>query len=370
MKDSIACDSRSAAARRGSLLRLIVGIIALLGGFHMWSNAAVPQQTYEWHDLPQLPQSLAGQCVGTIGKLLVVAGGSSWTKPPWAGGTKHWSDEVLALAPGGQQWQLIGHLPHPLAYGSAVQVGKEMLCIGGQDAEQTYNTALQLGLDGKKLTIRNLPNLPQPLTNAQAALAGDKVFVVGGQHTLNAKDVSSEIWSLNLSDPRQSQEWKGEPSPPWKHARILPVVAGCGHDLYVLSGADLSVDNGGTSHRTYLSDAWRLKEGASWEKLPDLPSPVTGAPSLCDESGSVVVFGGDNGSLAEQITSLKDQHPGFSLKTLRFGLPNATWTTGSQLPVSLVTTGATLWDGQYVIAGGENKPGHRSSRVIAMKRGG
>jgi N-acetylneuraminic acid mutarotase len=147
-------------------------------------------------------------------------------------------------------------------------------------------------------------------------------------------------------------------------------VAGCGHDLYVLSGADLSVDNGGTSHRTYLSDAWRLKEGASWEKLPDLPSPVTGAPSLCDESGSVVVFGGDNGSLAEQITSLKDQHPGFSLKTLRFGLPNATWTTGSQLPVSLVTTGATLWDGQYVIAGGENKPGHRSSRVIAMKRGG
>jgi N-acetylneuraminate epimerase len=215
-----------------------------------------------------------------------------------------------------------------------------------------------------------LPNLPQPITNAQAALAADKVYVVGGQHTLNAKDVSSEIWSLDLSDRRPSQEWRSEPSPPWKHARILPVVVGCGPDLYVLSGADLSVDNGGTPHRTYLSDAWRLKGGASWERLPDPPSPVTGAPSLCDESGSLVVFGGDNGSLAEQITSLKDQHPGFSLKTLRFELRNATWSAGSQLPVSLVTTGATLWDGQYVIAGGENKPGHRSSRVIAMKSGG
>ena len=369
MQDSIAGDSCSAAARREPMLRLMVGMIALLGGFHMLSNAAVPQQSYEWRDLPPLPQSIAGQCVGTIGDLLVVAGGSSWTAPPWAGGTKHWSDEVLALAPGGQQWQLIGHLPHPTAYGSAVQVGKQMLCIGGQDAERTYNTALQLGLDGKKLTIRNFPDLPRPITNASAALAGDKVYVVGGQHTLNAMDVSSEIWSLNLSDRRPSQAWKSEPSPPWKHARILPVVAGCGHELYVVSGADLSVDSGGTSHRTYLSDAWRLKGGASWEKLPDLPSPVTGAPSICDESGSLVLFGGDNGSLAEQITSLKDQHPGFSLKTLRFDLHNATWSTGSQLPLSLVTTGATLWDGQYVIAGGENKPGHRSSRVIALKSG-
>ncbi len=360
----------SAAARRGPMLRLMVGMIALLGGFHMLSNAAVPQQSYEWHDLPPLPQSLAGQCVGTIGNLLVAAGGSTWTKPPWAGGTKHWSDEVLALAPGGQEWQLIGHLPRPMAYGSAVQVGKEMLCIGGQDAERAYNTALQLGLEGKKLTIKNLPDLPRPITNAQAALAGDKVYVVGGQHTLNAKDVSSEIWSLNLSDQRASQEWKNEPSPPWKHARILPVVAGCGRDLYVVSGADLSVDDTGAPHRTYLSDAWRLKGGVTWEKLPDAPSPVTGAPSICDESGSLVVFGGDNGSLAEQITTLKDQHPGFSLKTLHFDLHHAAWSAGSQLPVSLVTTGATLWDGQFVIAGGENQPGHRSSRVIAIKSGG
>ena len=104
------------------------------------------------------------------------------------------------------------------------------------------------------------------------------------------------------------------------------------------------------------------KGGVTWERLPDAPSPVTGAPSICDESGSLVVFGGDNGSLAEQITTLKDQHPGFSLKTLHFDLHDAAWSAGSQLPVSLVTTGATFWDGQFVIAGGENQPGHRSSR--------
>ena len=78
--------------------------------------------------------------------------------------------------------------------------------------------------------------------------------------------------------------------------------------------------------------------------------------------GSLVVFGGDNGGLATQILSLKDKHPGFSLKTLR--LHDSTWSTISQLPLSLVTTGATYWKGQIVIAGGENQPGHRSNRVI------
>jgi N-acetylneuraminic acid mutarotase len=332
----------------------ILGLVALAG------LAGGSQPVHVWHELPQLPESLAGQCVGTVGNLLVVAGGSKWTKPPWDGGTKLWSDEIFALAPGTQQWQMIGHLPRPMGYGSAVQAGKTLLCIGGQDAEHTFSTTLQLSLDGHGIRVNSLPDLTRPVTNASAALIDHKVYLVGGQHSLHPKDVSREIWSLNLSDSK----WKQEPSPAWQHARILPVVAGCGGDLYVASGADLVVDAGDTFHRTYLSDAWRLKRGAEWERLPDTPSPVAGAPSVCDPSGSLVIFGGDNGSLAAQIPTLKDQHPGFSLKTLRFDPHDSTWSTVSQLPLSLVTTGATYWEGQYVIAGGENKPGHRSNRVI------
>jgi N-acetylneuraminic acid mutarotase len=316
---------------------------------------------YVWHDLPQLPESLAGQCVGTVGDLLVVAGGSKWTKPPWEGGTKLWSDEIFALAPGAQQWRMIGHLPQPMGYGSAVQAGSTMLCIGGQDAEHTFDTTLQLSLDGHRIQIKRLAQLPQPITNASAALVGGRVYIVGGQHSLHPKDVSREIWSLGLS----GGEWKQEATPPWRHARILPVVAGCDGDLYVASGADLVVDAGDTFHRTYLSDAWRLKHGGWWEKLPDTPTPVAGAPSACDASGSLLIFGGDDGKLATQIFSLKNQHPGFSLNILRLDAPSLTWSSISQLPQSLVTTGAAFWQGPFVIAGGENQPGHRSNRVIA-----
>lgn len=143
------------------------------------------------------------------------------------------------------------------------------------------------------------------------------------------------------------------------------MVAGCGKDLYVASGADLSTDEKGAPHRSYLVDAWRLKGGKQWERLPDLPTPVTGAPAICTATGSLVIFGGDDGSLAEQIFTLKDRHPGFSLKILRFDPHHLTWTfTPSLLPLSIATSGATVWSGQYVIAGGEDRPGHRSNRVI------
>jgi N-acetylneuraminic acid mutarotase len=78
-----------------------------------------------------------------------------------------------------------------------------------------------------------------------------------------------------------------------------------------------------------------------------------------------VIFGGDDGKLATQIFSLKNQHPGFSLNVLRLDAHGLIWSSISQLPLSLVTTGSAFWQGQFVIPGGENKPGHRSNRVIA-----
>lgn len=359
---------RIANAKAAWALVALLVAIATFGGTYMCAAMMASNSTTTWRDLPPLPESIAGQCVGTIGDLLVVAGGSSWNKPPWSGGVKHWSDAVFGLAPGSKKWRLIGHLPYPVGYGSAVQIGKEMLCIGGQDAKHVYASALRLGFDGHGLTIQHLPNLPRPITNASAGLEGGNVYVVGGQNSLEAKDVSKEIWSLDLN--ASSPSWKGAPSPPWKHARILPVVAGCGSDLYVVSGADLTIDKDGTSRRSYLKDAWLLKGGNEWSRLPDVPAPVTGAPAICGPAGSLLIFGGDDGGLAAQIFTLKDRHPGFSRKILRVKPHRPHWSLVSpRLPLSLATTGATIWNGQYVIAGGENKPGHRSNRVIAVNIG-
>lgn len=331
----------------------------------MQATAEIHPPSSHWQDLPALPQPLAGQCVGNVGDLLVVAGGSTWTKPPWDGGIKRWSSDILALAPGATTWQTMGHLPRPAAYGAAAQVGHDMVCIGGQDADHVYDSALRLTLVGRRLQVTTLPDLPRPLTNAAAAAIGDTVFVVGGQQTLDAQMVSNDVWQIDVSEP--SPSWQKAPAPPWKHARILPIAASCSGDLYVASGADVVADVKGALRRIYLRDAWRLKPHHAWTRLPDLPVPVTGAPSICDAGrGALLIFGGDDGSLAPQIFTLKNKHPGFSLKTYRFH--DGAWTEDhvAALPVSLVTTGAVQWGGQYVIAGGENRPGHRSGRVIGL----
>lgn len=309
----------------------IVVIVFLGGGFLMQVKADATQLAVQSTDLPPLPEKIAGQCVGTVGDLLVVAGGSSWTKPPWDGGLKSWSDRVYALSPGSQEWKLIGHLPVPMGYGSAVQIDKELLCIGGQDAQQAYNTALRFKLVAGALVIQRLPDLPQPITNAGAALAGTKAYVVGGQNGLKPTDVSLQIWSLDLADESASRNWKKEAAPPWQDARILPVVTGCGNDLFVASGADLTLNEQGTLHRIYLKDAWILSPKSEWKRLADSSVPVAGAPSICDSKGFVLVFGGDDGKLSDQVFTLKDEHPGFSRGVRVMDLREDRW---SSIPVS------------------------------------
>ena len=350
------------------LIRLVV-IVLLESGLFMQVKADAIQLTVKSYDLPPLPEKIAGQCVGTVGDLLVVAGGSSWNKPPWAGGLKSWSDRVYALSPGSQQWKLIGHLPMPMGYGSAVQVGKELLCIGGQDAQRVYSTALRFKLQAGEFIVQRLPDLPRPTTNAGAALAGAKAYVVGGQNGLNPINVSGQIWSLDLAVDSASRSWKEEAAPPWQHVRILPIVAGCGNELFLASGADLTKDEKGTPHRIYLKDAWILTPKSEWKRLADSPAPVTGAPSICDNKGSVLVFGGDDGKLSDQVVTLKDDHPGFSHEMRAMDLRKNRWSSISGLPLSLATTGVTQWNDRYVIAGGEPQPGHRSDRVIALSIG-
>jgi N-acetylneuraminic acid mutarotase len=339
--------------------------LSVKGSFMSGSAPPTAASRSPWRFLASLPMAMAGQCVGTAGKSLVVAGGSTWTAPPWSGGVKAWSSAVYSLHSIDGFWSTETPLPAGIAYGASAQWNDSLLCVGGQDATQVFDSVLRFrSVNGKILTER-LPNLPRPLTNASAVVFAGILYVIGGQHNLTPAGVSKEIWSLRLEDGGHYGQWEVAPASPWDHARILPLVVGCGDFLYVMSGADLSADVTGASSRTYLKDAWRRDAAGSWKRLPDLPAAVVAAPASCSAHGAPVVFGGDDGELADQIQTLRDRHPGFSRKVYEMDPVTAAWTSVSELPVSLVTTAAARWRNHYVIAGGENQPGHRSARVIA-----
>jgi N-acetylneuraminic acid mutarotase len=335
---------------------------ALLFTAELAEGKSMTEDNTKWTDLPALPEALAGQCVGTSGDWLIVAGGSLWTAPPWAAGVKQWSDRVYGLRASDTAWKLLGHLPMPAGYGASAQWKQRLVCAGGQNATDVFRHVRSIGVDHNgALQIEELPELPQPLTNAAAAVAGDQLFLIGGQHSIHPDGIAHEGLRLDLRD---AKEWKPLILP-WDHSRILPAVAGCDDTLYVAGGADLSTAADGSPVRKYLRDTWSFEvRKSAWTRMPGLPAPVTAAPSLCLANHTWLLFGGDDGMLAARIQELRDSHPGFRKAVLRYDAVEQRWESAGSLPLSLVTTGAALWHGHLVIAGGENQPGHRSPRVI------
>jgi N-acetylneuraminic acid mutarotase len=310
-----------------------------------------------WEQLPPLPQPLGGQMVGVHNGALLVAGGSYFETPPWDGSPKLWVDTVYALPTPAASWQTF-HLPDAFGYAGCVNTSEGVLLIGGGNSAANRREVLRLAWNGSAVEIFPLPPLPVPMANAGAGYLGGKAYVVGGQESPTATAASSALYSFEPA----SALWRKEADLPGP-ARILPAVAVAGNHLYVCSGAELSAGPDGKPARRYLQDAWRFSPASGWEALPAPPRPAVAAASWGTPEG-FFVFGGDDGSLAAQ-PDLRERHPGFPRDVLFFNPERTTWETVSRMPVGLVTTGATLWRDRIVIAGGEDRPAHRSAEVLA-----
>ncbi|MGJ5813644.1 hypothetical protein [Paludibaculum fermentans] len=315
-----------------------------------------------WHDLPSLPQALGGQTAGVSHGAMMVVGGSRFDRPPYDGGTKEWMDSLHVLAPGAAAWRSFS-LGAPRAYACAVSYREAVYVVGGANAEGPLTSVLRIEwLDGRP-KLDTAPALPRPLTQHACALNGARLYVFGGQTSASAM-ASSGLLMLDLADLKSG--WKElEPLP--AAGRILPACAALGASLYVFGGAELSTGAGGQAVRRYLKEGWRYDPGRGWKAVAALPAPVVAAPSAALSSTALAVFGGDDGLLDGRAAEFRERHPGFRRTTLLYDAASNAWKEGPVLPVSLVTTAAVHWQNQLVIPGGEDRPGHRSARVLSIE---
>jgi iduronate 2-sulfatase len=317
--------------------------------------------------LPDLPQAGGGQMAGVSDGTLLVVGGSYFKTSIFEGGQKLWLDTILALEPNGEAWKPAGRLDHPLGYGAAVSVDDGVIVIGGSDGARHYADVWRLRWKDGRLEKSALPALPQPLANMGAAVIGRTIFVAGGQSAPASTEATKTIFALDLG--AREPKWKALGPIPGP-ARILPVVVAQGGALFVVSGAELLAGADGKVSRRYLNDGWRYSPGADgdgWRRIADVPRPVVAAPAIEDGSSRVLVFGGDDGVNAHRVFELKDNHPGFSRDILAYDTATDKWSKTGETPVSLVTTTAVRWRGAVVIPGGEDRPGHRSARVLISR---
>lgn len=315
----------------------------------------------QWRNLPGLPRAISGQAVGVSGGALLVAGGSYFPVSVFEGGRKQWVDTLFVLEAGAREWRQF-RLPRRLAYAGFVSAEDGLILIGGGDERRNLREVTKWTWDGRRVRRQRLPALPEAAANLSAAVLDGVIYAAGGQADPAARTAHRRLWALDLNRTgagwRELEPWPGP-------GRILPVMAAAGGSVWLASGAELLEGAEGAVTRRYLTDVHRFQPGSGWTRMPDMPRAAVAAPAAADASGRVLVFGGDDGEFAARVQELKDRHPGFPRSILALNPQTGRWSEIGTIPVGLVTTGAVVYEGRIVIAGGEDRPGHRRATVLS-----
>ena len=321
-----------------------------------------------WSQLPPLPDALgvAGPFAGVSGDTLLVAGGANFPgKMPWEGGKKIWHDDVYALTGTNTQWQLVGKLPRPLAYGVSVTTKIGVVCLGGSDADRHYRDVFLLNFRNGIFSVQPLPSLPLPLANAAGALVSSTIYVAGGSEQPGEQSALNQCFALDLNE--KIPAWKTVEPCPGK-ARILPVAAAWKNNFYLFGGAALEQTNGKIS-RVYLRDAWRYSPGHGWQRLADLPKPCVAGPTPAPNvDASFLLVGGDDGSHVG--FQPPEKHPGFPNILLAYDVNTGNWRTNGELPAARATVPTVFWRDHFIVPSGEMRPGVRSPEVWTFSTNG
>lgn len=326
-----------------------------------------------WSALPELPNELgvAGPFVGVHNDALIVAGGANFRRPVWDN-QKEWLDQiwVLSRSESAMTWRSGGKLRRALAYGAAVSTPNGIVCIGGNDKNQTYRDVFLLQWDPIKQQVasREYPPLPSPLAYGQATLVGGVIYVVGGQSGLQLASALNNFWSLDISHQNDAEKfrWQELQSLP-THPRAYNIVThqrkGDRECVYVLGGRN-QVDD----QVRFLKDVWRFDpKTKSWQRCEDLPWSVTAGIGIGWGEREIYVLGGDDGSLFARTDELRDQHPGFRKEALAYDTLTNVWISAGATPQNQVTTIPVIWNNNVIVASGEVRPRVRTPAVWSIK---
>lgn len=330
----------------------------------------------EWRSLASLPDStgFGGMAGGVLDDQLLVAGGSQWDKPLWAGGKRLLSDRIFTLAdPHGAWREEKTRLPYAVGGMPMAADGRAIYGAGGLGNAGTLTSSFKIEPIKGTWSVTPLPALPAPVVYGTGAVANGRFYVIGGLDSIDAKAAKREVWSLPVAG--RNAAWRREPDLP-DTGLFVTAATGVAGDVYVFGGMAFSANGTATPSKA----AYRLRAG-KWERLADLPEARVGSCSPCPViDGHVYVVGG----YAEVFPGAPRDHPGFSRETYWYDIAGGTWSAGARLPVTPVTDRdapgdagpapmigavAATWRDQIVIVGGEVRASVRTPAVIALPIG-
>ena len=151
-------------------------------------------------DEPGIGKGVSACFAGVVGDMLIMAGGCNFPdKPAAEGGPKRYYQGIYAAQITSEKqlnWELIGQLPAPCAYGVSIPLDDGLLCIGGNNTNESFADVFKIILKEGKAAVKLYPGLPVPMDNFTGARCGNRVIVSNGL----------QIFELDLSFPERGWE--------------------------------------------------------------------------------------------------------------------------------------------------------------------
>jgi cyclically-permuted mutarotase family protein len=356
---------------------------------------------FYWKPIPPIPPKtgdsiqpgLAGPVTGSLGELMLVAGGANFPDgPPWKGGVKQYHDEVFLLRlleNGSFSWaQSDKNLPVHLAYSAVATIPGGVISIGGENELGPVKDVFLFSACEGNIDIKRLPDLPAAISSGGAASVGSKVFVAGG---LNIHGASAGFYCLDIQNPNNGWEVLPDLPVPLSHAVVLSQWDESGPCIFVIGGRNKTGEIS-----TFFSGILKYSPvDGSWSKETDIningkPVGLSAGTGIAFGPESIILFGGDKGIvfnqterinlaiekssgpqkvlLLEKKDSLLTNHSGFYKGILVYNTFDKSWRDAGEIPGETpVTTSAFVWKGMVIIPSGEVRPGIRSSKVLGVE---
>ena len=359
---------------RGLVSAILLSVI-LVAAFPRPSFAESPATTTvglgKWDRIAEYPGGVgvAGPFVGVSNDALIVAGGANFSEPIWES-AKAWHDQIHVLVKHGDsyRWSSTAKLPRQIAYGASVTTGYGVVCMGGNNAAETFDDCFVLRWNPEDETVERIsyPSLPSPCAYGQAAVIGDVIYLAGGQRDSDLGSAMRNFWALDLSDRNNADAfcWKElAPIPGAPRAYNLTIAHQQSDEsyVYVISGRHVADEA-----TAFLSDTWAFATRSNrWRRGSDVPRCVMAGTGI--GSGSqLFVLGGADGSLFYRADELKNDHPGFPAEALVYNPTTDRWASAGPIPQNHVTTVTTKWDDHIIVASGEIRPRVRSTAIWSI----
>lgn len=260
-------------------------------------------------------QGVSALFAGVSGNCLLMAGGANFPDIPAAqGGSKCYYQEIYttSLEDTVLSWHKVGRLPVPAAYGFSVSTDDGIVCVGGMNAQGALSSVFRISMENDgRVKIEQFPSLPCTLDNMSGCLAGQKLYVVGGNR--DGKPCNA-FYMLDLEC--LSDGWVELSSFPGK-PRIQPVCAaqkdtGGEYTIYLWGGFAPAAAGKEASLST---DGYRYSPSRK-EWIP-LPAPVNACGETVSLGGGVAVAMGDS-----LIVCMGGVHKDVFLQALRNPAPD------------------------------------------------